>query len=275
MNNRVKIIIIILISLIWGIIIYQNSLGNIIKNINTNNIHASSVASSRIPAIAITKNNIVKDNFTSQYNNLYSIEIRIGNYGRVDNSNLCIVLKNVNTKTDLYFQCQNAVNFVNNALYKISFQNQFNSKNQKFQLQIYSKNATVNNSIALWAFTKTNTQNNKFYINGKLQKNVLDLVQRYNNNYSFSKSLNIIYQKLYPKNPYLFKGKYIYLIVLLYPIILFLLITLFEFLFLYNKSIKNIIITNLIIGLLLFSINYYVYSVQNLSIPNVTIVTPQ
>lgn len=274
MNNRVKIII-ILISLIWGIIIYQNSLGNIIKNINTNNIHASSVASSRIPSIAITKNNIVKDNFTSQYNNLYSIEIRIGNYGRVDNSNLCIVLKNVNTKTDLYFQCQNAVNFVNNALYKISFQNQFNSKNQKFQLQIYSKNATVNNSIALWAFTKTNTQNNKFYINGKLQKNVLDLVQTYNNNYSFYKSLNIIYQKLYPKNPYFFKGKYIYLIVLSYPIILFILVTLFEFLFLYNKSIKNIIITNLIIGILLFSINYYVHSVQNLSIPNVTIVTPQ
>ena len=275
MNNRIKITIIILISLIWGIIIYQNSLGNVIEKINIKDIHASSIASSRIPAIAITKNNIVKDNFTSQYNNLYSLEIRIGNYGRVDNSTLCILLKNLNTNTKLYFQCQNAVNFVNNDLYKISFQNQLNSKNNKFQLQIYSKNATVNNSIALWAFTKTNTQNNKFYINGKLQKNVLDLVQRYNNNYSFSKSLNIIYQKLYPKNPYLFKGKYIYLIVLLYPIILFLLITLFEFLFLYNKSIKNIIITNLIIGLLLFSINYYVYSVQNLSIPNVTIVTPQ
>ena len=259
----------------WGIIIYQNSLGSIIKKVNTNNIHASSIASSRIPAIAVTKNNLVRDSFISQYDNLYSIEIRIGNYERVDNSNLCILLRNVNTNIDLYFKCQNAVNFVNNALYKIDFPTQSDSKNQKFQLQIYSKNATVNDSIALWGFTKTNTQNNKLYINGKLQKNVLDLVQTYKNNYSFSESLDIIYQKLYPKNPYFFKGRYIYLIVLSYPIILFTLVTLFEFLFLYNKSIKNIIITNLIIGILLFSINYYVHSVQNLNIPNITIITPQ
>jgi hypothetical protein len=275
MNDRVKIIIVLLISLMWGIIIYQNSLGSIIKKVNTNNIHASSIASSRIPAIAVTKNNLVRDSFISQYDNLYSIEIRIGNYERVDNSNLCILLRNVNTNIDLYFKCQNAVNFVNNALYKIDFPTQSDSKNQKFQLQIYSKNATVNDSIALWGFTKTNTQNNKLYINGKLQKNVLDLVQTYKNNYSFSESLDIIYQKLYPKNPYFFKGRYIYLIVLSYPIILFTLVTLFEFLFLYNKSIKNIIITNLIIGILLFSINYYVHSVQNLNIPNITIITPQ
>ncbi len=275
MNNKIKITIIILISLIWGIIIYQNSLGNIIKKINTNNIRASSITSSRTPTIPITKKTIIKDKFISKHNNLYSLEMRIGNYGKVDNSTLCILFKNINTNTNLYFQCQNAVNFVNNSLYKIQFQNQLNSKNQKFQLQVYSKNGTIKNSIALWSFTKTNTKNNKLYINGKLQKNVLDLVQTYNYNYSFTKSLQVIYNKLYQKNPYFLKGKYIYLIVLSYPFILFVLLTLFEFLFLYTKSIKNILVTNLIIGILLFSINYYVHSVQNLSMPNVTIVTPQ
>ena len=139
MKDNIKITIIIIISLIWGIIVYQNSLGKVINNVNINTVHASSLVSSRTPTIPITKNILIKDNFISKYNNLHSIEIRIGNYGRVNNSTLCILLKNININTNLYFQCQNAVNFINNDLYKISFENQSTSKNQRFQLQIYSK----------------------------------------------------------------------------------------------------------------------------------------
>ena len=273
--NKIKIIILIIISLIWGIIIYQNSLGNIIKHININSIHSSNLKSVRISTVPITKNTNVKDYFTSQYNNLNSISIQVGNYGRLNTSNLCITLTNLNTETQLYLKCQVAVNFVNNALYKISFKNQKDSKDQRYLLNIYSHNATVSNSIALASFENGNNKNNQLYMNNKLQTNNLDLIQTYNNNYSFFKSLQIIYQRLYQTNPYFLHGKYIYLVVLLYPTVLLILLTLFEFLFLYNKSIKNIIITNLIIAIILLSVSYYVYSVQNLSIPNVTIVLPQ
>lgn len=275
MNNKIKIILIIIISFICGILIYQNSLGSIIKHIDTNNVHVQSNHGVRVPTQSIIKKDIVKQYFIAKYNNLYALQIRIGNYGRVNTSTLCLLIKNTNTNNILYSKCQNSVNFVNNALYKMKFNNQPNSKNQKFLLKIFSTNGTSTNSVALWSFTNTNHKNNKLYINNKLQKNNLDIIQTYNNNYSFSQSLKVIYQKLYQKNPYFFKGRYIYLIVLLYPATLFILLTIFEFLFLYKKSIKNIIITNLIIGILLFSINYYVHGVQNLSIPNVTIVTPQ
>ena len=273
--NKIKIIILIVISLIWGIIIYQNSLGNVIKHINTNNVHSNSQKSIKTPTTPITKNTNVKDYFTSRYNNLYSVSIRVGNYGRLNTSNLCITLTNLSTKTQLYLKCQIAINFVNNALYKIKFNSQNNSKNQRFLLNIYSRNATVKNSVALWSFENGNSKNNQLYMNNKLQKNNLDLIQTYNDNYSFTKSLQIIYKKLYQQNPYFFNGDYIYLVVLLYPTILFILLTLFEFLFLYNKSIKNIIITNLIIVIILLSISYYVYSIQNLNIPNVIMILPR
>ena len=268
--NKIKITLIIIISLVWGIIIYQNSLGNVIKHINTNNIHSNSQKSIRTPTVPITKNTKVKDYFTGQYNNLNSINVRFGNYGRVNTSNLCITLTNLSTKTQLYIKCQVAVNFVNNAVYQISFKNELNSKGQKFLLNIYSHNATITNSVALWSFQNGNNKNNKLYINNKLQKNNLDLIQTYNDNYSFFKSLQIIYQKLYQTNPYFLHGKYIYMIVLLYPTVLFILLTLFEFMFLYNKSVKNIILTNLIFVIILLSIDYYIYHIQSLSIPSGT-----
>ena len=274
MNNKIKITLILIISLIWGIAIYQNSLGNVIKNINTNNVHSSSQKSIRTPTVPITKNTKVKDYFTGQYNNLNSISVRVGNYGRLNTSNLCITLTNLSTKTQLYLKCQAAVNFVNNALYQIPFKNELYSKGQKFLLDIYSYNATAKNSVALWSFKNGNNKNNQLYINNKLQKNNLDLIQTYNDNYSFFKSLQIIYQRLYQTNPYFLHGKYIYMVVLLYPTVLLILLTLFEFLFLYNKSVKNIILTNLLFAIILLSIDYYVYHVQNLTIPNVKLVLP-
>ena len=264
--DKVKITIIILISLVWGIFIYTSSLGSLIKYINTNVVSLKNANSIQIPPPPITKGDKLKQIFKGSKNGLYNIEVMIGNYGRVNNSTLCFSIKNLSTNQDLSYKCHNVVNFVNDALYTINFKTQIRSKNQKFLFEAYSPNGTSLNSVTLWELTNTNNKNNNLYLNGKLQKNNLYMLETYNNNYSFFQSLKMIYQKLYPKNPYLFKGRYIYLIILLYPIIIFILLVFSEFLLLYKKSIKNIIITNIIIGLVLFSMNYFINNTPNLNI---------
>lgn len=253
-----------MISITWGLIIFYNTVWKSLLQINT--LHTSTInkAESMIPLNAITKGMLVQEKFHGEYNNLDNIQIVVGNFDRVNNAIICFSIKNLNTKQILIQQCQNDTNFVNDATYTLYFKLQKFSKTQNFEFNAYSPNATLTNSITVFA-TPNSSLYSQLYINGQRQPNNLYMIETYNMEYSLSRTLRMVYKDLYLKNPYILKGYYIYLLILLYPLSLMILIFIGE-LFLYNEKIINILITNIIIGTLIFVMSYSLSHIQNLNI---------
>ena len=237
-----------------------------VYNINGNNLISKiSQISQRYPYKPIVKGNVLKQYFKATYTNLRSLKLATGNYSRVNNSLLCIKVHNLTKNNTFYNKCIVSTDFVNNTYYKIHFTIQKNIKNNEILMTIYSPNATIGNSITVFLYSSTNIGYNLYSNNQKLNAN-LDFIATYTTDNSFFKSFNTIYGGLYLTNPYILKGYYIYILLLIYPVALTILIFLLEIYLLKNKSVLNIIITNLIFLLIFIGIVYYMNNLQNLTI---------
>ena len=240
---------------------------NQIYKTKSNNIETVLVSkiNTVVPYNPITKNIIISQYFKSKYNNLYELEFLIGNYNRLNTSLLCFKLSNITLNRNFYNKCFSSTDFVNNSYYKIPFTAQNNTKNDLFLIKIYSPNATNTNSVTVFLYNN-NINKEILKINNKSMISNIDFIQSYKLNLKFNQIFKIFYKQLYSSNPNILNKSYILLIIFLFPIILIFLIYYIEILLLYDKTVFNIIITNIILILIILFLFYINNNVKNLTI---------
>ena len=180
-----------------------------------------------------------------------------------NNVNICF---KISEKTNiLYNKCTNSVNLVNNTYTKLILPYTIkNSKNKLFNLLIYSNNGYKGNAVTIY-LTSTIIPHNKLFINNKLINANIVLKEKYINNTGIIDSLDTLYSTLYPSNPYILNGYYIYAIFVIAYLLFFFLISFSELLLLKNESIKRIIIYNFIMIAFIFGVAY-IFNPKNLTI---------
>ena len=126
-------------------------------------VNISSGDSSILP-IPITQDMIIKKEFTSISSNISKISIRFGTYQNEDIYGK-IEVKIYQDKNKIYEETIDMSKLTDNAFYDISLSNIEKLKSKKYTIELYGKNITEENEIAIWGAPSENGVS----INGEAQ----------------------------------------------------------------------------------------------------------
>ena len=118
-----------------------------------------------LPVGNIDRNDTISQSFTAENNNLFSINVKLATYARINNSEVTLTLLDQNNHP-LAYQKINAKTLHDNAYFRFNFKPLEDSKGRMYYLEIKS-DATDENSITAWKSKNDVYPPGGLYINGK------------------------------------------------------------------------------------------------------------
>ena len=118
-----------------------------------------------MPAGELVKSTTFSQTFRCRYPNLFKIDLFVATYGRKNNSELRITLKDSLTNTILAIKEYDTAKIVDNSWVEFSFKPIINSEGKQFIIELEDSQADPGNCITFWINSKEELDGGKRYTN--------------------------------------------------------------------------------------------------------------